>query len=229
MATFPNATTLSAGAITSAAIIPCMLGSIRGEMTLAAMVSALDLGSALRSGSGAPSNGVGVDGDYYLNLTNGDLYYKASNTYSIVGNLKGPAGATGADGAAGSAGSAGPNTVTTSTTTNLTGYLKGNGSTVSASAIDAADLTGTLALARLHTNVALKTVDNAFSVGQSVTTLNASGEISTPSLSAAAIDTGGGNFIVTSEGKVYFVGPTEDPGDEGQLWNEDGFLRISAG
>lgn len=59
-------------------------------------------GSVWRDGSGAPSNGTGVDGDYYLNTTNGDVYKRTAGTYSVVGNIKGPQGATGETGPAGS-------------------------------------------------------------------------------------------------------------------------------
>jgi hypothetical protein len=44
----------------------------------------------------------------------------------------GPQGAQGPQGATGATGADGPNNITTSTTTNLTGFLKGNGSVVSA-------------------------------------------------------------------------------------------------
>ena len=39
-------------------------------------------GSKWYNGAGAPSDGVGVDGDYYLNDTNGDVYVKAGGTWS---------------------------------------------------------------------------------------------------------------------------------------------------
>lgn len=53
-------------------------------------------GSVWRSGAGAPSNALGVDGDYYLDSGNGDVYLKASGTYSIVTNIIGPTGPSGA-------------------------------------------------------------------------------------------------------------------------------------
>lgn len=62
-------------------------------------------GSVWRSGVGSPSNGLGVDGDYYLNTSNGDVYLKAAGTYTVQTNIKGAAGATGATGAAGTPGS----------------------------------------------------------------------------------------------------------------------------
>jgi len=47
-------------------------------------------GSVWRNGSGVPSNGTGIDGDYYLNTANGDVYLRTSGIYSIVTNIKGP-------------------------------------------------------------------------------------------------------------------------------------------
>jgi hypothetical protein len=61
-------------------------------------------GSVWRSSSGVPSNSLGVDGDYYLNTANGDVYAKAAGAYSVVANITGPAGADGADGADGAPG-----------------------------------------------------------------------------------------------------------------------------
>lgn len=58
-------------------------------------------GSVWRSGAGAPSNSLGDDGDFYLNTTNGDVYYKSSGTYSVVANIKGPPGDPGDPGPAG--------------------------------------------------------------------------------------------------------------------------------
>lgn len=64
-------------------------------------------GSTWRSGSTVPSSGLGIDGDFYLRTSNGDVYQKASGTYSIVANIKGPAGATGLPGADGTDGTDG--------------------------------------------------------------------------------------------------------------------------
>ncbi|WP_278984069.1 Calx-beta domain-containing protein [Sphingobium yanoikuyae] len=54
-------------------------------------------GTKWYSGAGAPAAATGANGDYYLNLTNGDVYGpKASGAWgSAVGNLKGPAGSGG--------------------------------------------------------------------------------------------------------------------------------------
>lgn len=64
-------------------------------------------GATWRDGSGAPSNGTGANGDYYLNTANGDVYKRAAGTYSVVGNIKGATGATGSTGSTGSTGATG--------------------------------------------------------------------------------------------------------------------------
>lgn len=71
-------------------------------------------GSTWRTGTGAPANSLGVNGDYYLDDTTNNVWLKSAGTYSVVANLGGPAGptgpqgATGAQGPAGSTGSQGP-------------------------------------------------------------------------------------------------------------------------
>lgn len=65
-------------------------------------------GATWRSGSGVPSNGTGVDGDFYLRTTTGDVYLRASGTYTIIENLTGPTGAAGSAGATGPTGPTGP-------------------------------------------------------------------------------------------------------------------------
>ena len=61
-------------------------------------------GSVWRTGSGVPSNSLGVDTDLYLNTATEDVYQRSSGTYSLVTNIKGTTGATGATGATGPAG-----------------------------------------------------------------------------------------------------------------------------
>jgi hypothetical protein len=51
-------------------------------------------GSIWRNGTGAPSNAVGVDGDYYLNDSNGDVYKRSGGAYAIVANIQGPVGSS---------------------------------------------------------------------------------------------------------------------------------------
>lgn len=43
-------------------------------------------------GTGAPSSGLGSDGDYYLDDATGDVYLKAAGAWSIVTNLAGTSG-----------------------------------------------------------------------------------------------------------------------------------------
>ena len=57
-----------------------------------------DPGSVWRDGSTVPSNTLGIDGDYYLRTTNGDVYQRAVGVYSIVTNIEGPTGPTGPTG-----------------------------------------------------------------------------------------------------------------------------------
>ncbi len=77
----------------------------------------------IRNGSGAPSSGVGIDGDYYIDNTAHAIYGpKTSGAWGSGTSLIGPAGATGATGATGPQG---PGSTTTQThpysgTTNLT-------------------------------------------------------------------------------------------------------------
>jgi hypothetical protein len=48
-------------------------------------------GAVWRTGSGVPSNGLGANGDFYIDLANGNVYMKASGTYSLQLNIQGPA------------------------------------------------------------------------------------------------------------------------------------------
>jgi hypothetical protein len=58
--------------------------------------------NTVRSGSGVPSNGLGVDGDFYINTAANTIYGpKASGVWGSSTNLVGPQGATGTTGSAG--------------------------------------------------------------------------------------------------------------------------------
>ncbi|MED5545701.1 MAG: Calx-beta domain-containing protein [Pseudomonadota bacterium] len=61
-------------------------------------------GSQWHTGADAPAAGTGADGDFYLNVTNGDVYgpKTAGEWGSAVGNLMGPAGEGGGSGGGGS-------------------------------------------------------------------------------------------------------------------------------
>jgi hypothetical protein len=64
-------------------------------------------GAVWRSGTGAPADVLGVNGDWYIDTASGDAYYKAAGTYTLQLSLVGPAGPAGADGADGATGPAG--------------------------------------------------------------------------------------------------------------------------
>lgn len=60
------------------------------------------------NGTGAPSSGLGVVGDMYLDNSNGSVYEKVAGGWSQVAVIKGPTGATGSQGPQGATGSQGP-------------------------------------------------------------------------------------------------------------------------
>lgn len=64
-------------------------------------------GAVWRTGSSAPSNALGSNGDYYLRSGTGDVYLKSAGSYSIVANIRGAAGPTGPQGTAGATGGQG--------------------------------------------------------------------------------------------------------------------------
>jgi hypothetical protein len=58
-----------------------------------------------RYGNAIPLAALGAMGDFYLNMTNGNVYYKSNaTTWTLTGNITGPAGAAGATGLTGAAG-----------------------------------------------------------------------------------------------------------------------------
>lgn len=69
--------------------------------------------SQWRSGSGVPNNTLGLDGDFYINSDNGDVYQRITGNYALQLNIigaqgiQGPAGTNGVDGAQGPAGNNG--------------------------------------------------------------------------------------------------------------------------
>jgi hypothetical protein len=56
-------------------------------------------GSVWYNGTGVPAGGLGVNGDYYIRTSNGDVYFKSAGSWSVILNITGPAGAAGATGA----------------------------------------------------------------------------------------------------------------------------------
>lgn len=120
-------------------------------------------GSTWLSGAGAPSGGLGVDGDYYLDTSNGDVYAKASGSWSVVDNLTGPAGATGATGASGTGWT---RTTATVTTASLAVNAVETGTLTLAAAYRLIALTVTRACrVRLYTTSGKRSTDAARAVG----------------------------------------------------------------
>jgi hypothetical protein len=52
-------------------------------------------GATWRSSTGAPSNALGVDGDFYLDIATGNQYKKDAGSYALQSNLKGATGEAG--------------------------------------------------------------------------------------------------------------------------------------
>ena len=63
-------------------------------------------GSVWYTGAGAPGT-LHVNGDYYLNSTNGDVYEQIAGVWTLVANIKGPIGNTGPAGTPGTPGAPG--------------------------------------------------------------------------------------------------------------------------
>ena len=71
-------------------------------------VDAGSQGTSWHSGFDVPDNGVGKDGDFYLNLTDGGVYRKSAGAYLFSLNIRGQAGPQGPKGDPGIIGPMGP-------------------------------------------------------------------------------------------------------------------------
>ena len=49
-------------------------------------------GSTIRRGVGVPANGLGIDGDWYIDQATGNMYQKAAGVYSFILSIMGPSG-----------------------------------------------------------------------------------------------------------------------------------------
>src|SRR5690349_19611827 len=65
-------------------------------------------GTSWQSGSVAPANNVGQDGDFYLNVSDGNVYRKTGGVYALTFNIKGDRGDKGEQGLKGDQGDVGP-------------------------------------------------------------------------------------------------------------------------
>lgn len=66
-------------------------------------------GATWYNGAGAPSAGLGMNGDFYINNTNDDVYNKAAGAWGVITNIKGVPGTPGAPGTNGTDGTDGTN------------------------------------------------------------------------------------------------------------------------
>jgi hypothetical protein len=81
-----------------------------------------------RYGNGAPASTLGAFGDFYLDVTNGNVYYKnTGSAWILTGNITGPQGVAGAPGSQGIQGPVGPQGANGAT--GLTGPAGPQGST----------------------------------------------------------------------------------------------------
>ena len=63
-----------------------------------------EAGTSWRSGTEAPQNSLGVNGDYYLNVIDGNVYRKDNGVYGIALSIKGEVGPVGPQGPKGDQG-----------------------------------------------------------------------------------------------------------------------------
>jgi hypothetical protein len=69
-----------------------------GGTELPAVIAAINaLTFGLISGEGVPDSGLGDNGNFYINETNGDWYKKDAGAWGLTGNLTGPTGPAGAN------------------------------------------------------------------------------------------------------------------------------------
>ena len=135
--------------------------------------------AALSSLKGADgTNGVGISGVAFKETdSSGNNVYTITLTNGATYDFTAPKGATGSKG---DTGATGPNSVSTSTATNITGILKGNGSTVEAA------VAGTDYAAASHTHSYIPTSQKAAANG--VASLDADTKVTAAQASAAVVN-----------------------------------------
>ena len=86
---------------------PAFAGSTSKKVSMAGRISSTSA-NTIRSGKGVPSNAIGADGDFYIDLSKLDFYGpKIGGHWPVPVSLKGPAGSNGTNGVNGKAGSNG--------------------------------------------------------------------------------------------------------------------------
>ena len=99
-----NSLLLGTGTVTASAFTSWTAADTAPSEALLTVAGGGGGGGSLLHGTGAPDSGLGADGDWYLDDSNGHLYGKASSAWSLIVDLTGPAGAAGSTGAAGADG-----------------------------------------------------------------------------------------------------------------------------
>lgn len=66
------------------------------------------IGSKWYDGAGSPNNSIGIEGDYYINTINGDIFKFALSQWERIGNIRGSRGKNGERGPIGLTGPQGP-------------------------------------------------------------------------------------------------------------------------
>ena len=100
--------TLAALAVTASISTPSYASSPGKKLHMAGR-SITTSANTIRNGKGAPSNALGIDGDFYIDTLKLDFYGpKENGHWPAPVSLHGPAGANGAEGRTGATGASGP-------------------------------------------------------------------------------------------------------------------------
>lgn len=160
-------------------------------------------GEAWFSGAGVPAGTLSgsIVGDWYLDITTGDVYEKTgSTTWVVRGNIKGPQGATGSQGSQGATGPQGPQGLPGSTAAHHATHEPGGADAL--------------------VNAAWTTVANAFTQSQMIW-------LSSPSLTlhdqSAAADVR--RFLLLNTGSVLYFQTQSDAG----VWQNNPFALTRSG
>ena len=150
---------------------------------------------AVKGADGAPgangADGVGISSVAFKETdASGNNVYTITLTNGATYDFTAPKGAKGAKGSKGDTGATGPNSVSTSTATNITGILKGNGSTV------AAAVAGTDYAAPDHTHSYIPASEKAAASG--VASLDADTKVTASQASAAVVNVSASTTLSSS-------------------------------